>query len=90
MAGTTDDPTPGFYGIRTPRYRYIELFTGEKELYDLSTDPFEVTNLAGRASHSTIQASLKTQLQRLKEASLGSRRPPMAGQLPAFVSASDR
>ncbi len=71
VAGTTDDPTPGFYGIRTPRYRYIELFTGEKELYDLSTDPFEVTNLAGRASHSTIQASLKTQLQRLKEASLG-------------------
>ncbi len=52
------------YSIRTERYRYTEwrdFQTGEvqaKELYDHHSDPQEMTNLAGHASHKTIVAAL--------------------------------
>jgi N-acetylglucosamine-6-sulfatase len=34
-------------GVRTPRYLYVEYASKEKELYDLETDPAELTNLVG-------------------------------------------
>src|SRR5262249_44090658 len=46
--GSHTDPTPWFTGVRTDRYAYIDwAFTGEKELYDLRRDPFELRNIAG-------------------------------------------
>ena len=33
---------PSFEAIRTARYMYAEYDTGEKELYDLQKDPFEL------------------------------------------------
>lgn len=36
---------PPFFCIRTNRYKYVEYDTGEKELYDLQTDPLELENL---------------------------------------------
>ena len=33
---------PSFEAIRTERYMYAEHDTGEKELYDLQKDPFEL------------------------------------------------
>ena len=41
------DPTPRFTGLRTPTYLYVEYRTGEVELYDVRTDPYELRNLAG-------------------------------------------
>jgi arylsulfatase A-like enzyme len=44
------DPSPEFHGIRTDHYLYVEYATGERELYDLQRDPFELHNMAATAS----------------------------------------
>ncbi|MBL8985993.1 MAG: sulfatase [Gemmatimonadetes bacterium] len=54
----------GYQAVRTERYKYIHYpeLPGMDELYDLATDPFEMTNLidtpAGRAVLPTLQAEL--------------------------------
>jgi arylsulfatase A-like enzyme len=60
--------TPPFWAVRTQQYIYSELDTGEKELYDLSLDPFELRNRAGLAAYSAVQADLATRLAALKAA----------------------
>jgi N-acetylglucosamine-6-sulfatase len=55
-----------FHGIRTHRHLYVEYVTGERELYDLRRDRFELNNLASTARPSLLRrlaaqlASLKT------------------------------
>jgi N-acetylglucosamine-6-sulfatase len=39
-----------FTGIRSANYKYVEWYTGERELYDLRTDPFEASSMWGTAS----------------------------------------
>jgi N-acetylglucosamine-6-sulfatase len=39
---------PSHLGLRTPRLKYVEYGTGEREVYDLRRDPEELNNLAGR------------------------------------------
>jgi N-acetylglucosamine-6-sulfatase len=56
---------PELHGIRTARYTYVELATGEKELYDHTVDPYELDNIASTASPSLL-ASLHTQLAALQ------------------------
>ncbi len=41
---------PDFQGLRTRDYTYVEYVTGEKELYDLRTDPYQLDNIASKAS----------------------------------------
>src|SRR5262249_36311676 len=38
---------PEFTGVRSDRYLYLQYVTGERELYDLRDDPFQLHNLAG-------------------------------------------
>jgi arylsulfatase A-like enzyme len=38
---------PDYAGVRTQRYLYVEYINGDRELYDVSTDPDEMHNLAG-------------------------------------------
>jgi arylsulfatase A-like enzyme len=45
-------------GLRTARYLYAEHSTGERELYDLASDPHELTNLASNPAYSSVQADL--------------------------------
>ena len=53
------------YSIRNERYRYTEWLEGKagRELYDHSTDPNEVTNLADIPQHAKTVAELSTQLK---------------------------
>ena len=48
------DPAPEFHAVRTPRYLYVEYVTGEKELYDVQRDPYELHNIAADARPSLL------------------------------------
>ena len=58
--------TPQYTGIRTDRFKYVEYRTGERELYDLKTDPFELQNRAGDSSLAAIQSELASRLAKLR------------------------
>ena len=58
---------PSFTGLRTPEHLYVEHHTGETELYDLRSDPYELRNLAGAPSVATLQRELAERLERLRD-----------------------
>ena len=53
--------------IRTARWLYAEHIGGASELYDLSTDPQELTSLHAAPSHAGVRASLARSLHRLQK-----------------------
>ena len=55
---------PVFVGIRTLRYKYVEYWTGVREIYDLASDPYELSNFGGTASPDLI-AELSSLLRSL-------------------------
>jgi arylsulfatase A-like enzyme len=64
-AGT---PKPDFWAIRTQQWKYVELATGERELYDEVGDPFELQNVADAPEHAALQAQLAAELAGLRTA----------------------
>jgi arylsulfatase A-like enzyme len=62
----SDSIVPSWWGIRTHNYLYDRLATGEKELYDLTRDPYERQNVAGWAKYSTVRAALQCRLRKLR------------------------
>jgi hypothetical protein len=44
--------------VRTDTFAYIELATGERELYDLASDPFQLTNVVSRSEYAGVLARL--------------------------------
>jgi N-acetylglucosamine-6-sulfatase len=64
-----DDPNPqsgSFAAIRTSRYVYVEYTSGERELYDLAGDPFELTNQAANPAYAPAVAALAERLATLR------------------------
>ncbi|HEX8990822.1 MAG TPA: sulfatase [Anaerolineales bacterium] len=57
---------PAFSAVRTDRWKYVQYSTGEKELYDLRADPYELHNLAGYAMYQDIISQLAARLAILK------------------------
>ena len=57
---------PGYSGYRTHEWKYIEYDSGERELYDLINDPYEMNNLIDTPAYDQIILSLQLQLQELK------------------------
>jgi N-acetylglucosamine-6-sulfatase len=47
---------PEYHGIRTATYTYVEYVDGDRELYDLVHDPYELTNVYSRATRATQMA----------------------------------
>ena len=60
-----EDPPLNYRGVRTDRYLYAEHGSGEQELYDLRSDPFELQNQAGNPvyaqSHGALRRLLSSQ-----------------------------
>jgi arylsulfatase A-like enzyme len=54
-----------YEAIRTHTFLYVEYLDGEREFYDLRTDPFELDNIAGRLSH-RVRARLHAELRALE------------------------
>jgi arylsulfatase A-like enzyme len=61
--GTT---TRNFQGVRTSRYLYNEYQDGEKELYDLQSDPYELTNSVNDPNYASVIPGLQALLANLK------------------------
>jgi N-acetylglucosamine-6-sulfatase len=57
----------GGYAIRTAQYKYTELNSGEKELYDLTKDPYELENIEKKAEMQAVKTDLAAKLKLLKE-----------------------
>jgi arylsulfatase A-like enzyme len=56
---------PTYVGIRTETHKYVEHATGEKELYDLSSDPYELESRHETAAPALVKG-LKSRLKVLK------------------------
>jgi N-acetylglucosamine-6-sulfatase len=65
------NPVPTYCAVRTDRYLFAAYGTGERELYDLSVDPYQLRNLAGTGPGGTQE--------RLERALRGLCDPPPPG-----------
>ncbi len=61
---------PDYRGLRTRNYSYVEYITGEKELYDLKNDPFQLQNLAAKADKNLL-AEFAARLKELQTCKAG-------------------
>jgi len=68
--GSASDPGNTRYAaIRTDRYKHVEYETGERELYDLRSDPFELRSIHDSPGHAGIRQRLAKRLARLRTCS---------------------
>ena len=56
---------PSYTAVRTEAHKYVEYQTGDRELYDLEADPYEMDNLYETADDSLVQ-DLKAKLDALR------------------------
>jgi N-acetylglucosamine-6-sulfatase len=59
----------GYSAIRTPDSMFAQYADGERELYDLRTDPFEMQNIAGTPEAAGLQRKLAARLRVLRRCS---------------------
>ena len=60
-------PPKDYLGIRLGPYKYIEWPSGEKELYDINKDPYELNNIVRVRNLFPIRAFLHAELTRLAD-----------------------
>lgn len=57
---------PAYVGFRTDEWKYIEYETGERELYHLLDDPFELNNLAGLPEYELTLLELSARVHEIR------------------------
>ena len=57
--------TPTYKGIRTDTHKYVEYDTGEKDLYDLSFDPYELQSFP-EGTNPALLDSFSSRLESLR------------------------
>ncbi len=57
---------PTYKAIRTERYMYAEYNNGDRELYDLQNDPYELQSLQKSPAYASVKATLAKRLRSLK------------------------
>ena len=57
----------GYFGVRTPRYLFVQYPNGQRETYDLSQDPYELHNLHGVHSYRPVRRWLIDRLARVRK-----------------------
>lgn len=63
----SNDARPRYAAIRTPRHKYVEYRTGERELYDLERDPFELRSRHDDPSYAARRRELARKLDALRD-----------------------
>jgi len=71
-----------YYGIRVGPYKYVEYADGEKELYKLDSDPYELNSEQRNPRFFKVRAFLHKYLLRLENCRGASCRRPIPGKLP--------
>ncbi|WP_308125708.1 sulfatase family protein [Nonomuraea ceibae] len=61
-------PVPPYQALRTERHTYVRYATGEEQLYDLRTDPYQLHNLAADADPRLV-ARLRARLDGMRACS---------------------
>ncbi|HEX7248181.1 MAG TPA: sulfatase [Actinomycetota bacterium] len=56
------NPVPTYCAIRTEQHVLVEYVTGERELYDLVADPYQLENVAGTPATADLQRALSRDL----------------------------
>ncbi|WP_260477781.1 sulfatase [Nonomuraea sp. WAC 01424] len=72
-------PVPAYQALRTERYTYVKYDTGERQLYDLTVDPYQLDNLAATANPALL-LGLDTRLEAMRACSGGGCREADARQ----------
>ena len=54
-----------FFGIRVPGWMYAEYANGDRELYDLTADPYELDNVVGMPAFAPVVAQMKARMTSL-------------------------
>jgi arylsulfatase A-like enzyme len=72
---------PGFDALRTERFIYIEWLTGERELYDLVADPYQLNNQV-ESTDPELLAALAARLAELRQCTGDTCRSGEAAPLP--------
>ena len=62
-----DRAAQSFLGLRTDRYLYVEYGTGERELYDLLLDPFQLESRHADPAFYAIETDLAARLDALRD-----------------------
>ncbi|MBW3633162.1 MAG: sulfatase [Chloroflexi bacterium] len=65
VIGVTPIDSPPYLGLRTEQYLYVEYANGERELYDMPADPYQLQNLAATADPALL-ADLAARLDQLR------------------------
>jgi N-acetylglucosamine-6-sulfatase len=71
---------PWMKALRTNNHLYVEYKTGERELYDLRTDPYELRNVY-KAAPSDLKKRLESQLSTLRKCASEECRAAEGGKL---------
>lgn len=69
QTGPNTAGAPLYQAIRTPRFVYVEHDGGERELYDLALDPYQLRSVHGQAQYRQLQAELADRLAVLRTCS---------------------
>lgn len=58
--------TPSYSALRTPRWLWVEYVNGDRELYDLAADPYQLQSLHAAPALAALRQSLAARLARLR------------------------
>jgi len=61
-----ESPDTGSYGVRRGDWAYNEYASGDAELYNLISDPYELNNLAENPTYADLASSLRAEVSRLR------------------------
>ena len=65
----TEAGESGYVAVRTARWKYVEYNNGDRELYDLRNDPYELTSIHDDPSKEELEAKLSEMIDRFRTCS---------------------
>lgn len=69
QSATSPLNSDAFSALRTSDYTYVEHANGDRELYDLEVDPYQLLSLHDSSEHRSLMAALHVRLEALKACS---------------------